>query len=110
MLNRNLVVGPDYRALEETPNVLDGVGMNLASDILPDAVIDSLMAGIVISDATIRPPVVGVDRLGIGGGGLVNELVECLVIFPPEFSSIDLPLPIEKFLYRTYCRSSCYRE
>ena len=76
MINRDLMVGPDDGALQETPNVLDGVGMNLASDIFADAVVDRLMASIMVGDAPIRPPIVGVDRLSFGGSSLTDKLVE----------------------------------
>ena len=69
MFDRNLMKRTDDRPLQETPYALDGVSVNVTTDILFDGVVDRLMAGIFVSDAPVRTPVVGVDSFGFVANG-----------------------------------------
>ena len=75
MLSRHLVVGTDERAVEEAPYVLYGVCMDSTSYPFLSAMIDCLMAGVIVPDAPVGGPVIGIDGFGVGGRVLTDEPV-----------------------------------
>ncbi|KKN75644.1 hypothetical protein LCGC14_0378820 [marine sediment metagenome] len=78
MFDRDLMKRTDDRPLQETPYTLDGVRVNIATDIFFDGVVDRLMPGIFVSNSPVRSPVVGVDSFGFVGNGFLSESVESL--------------------------------
>jgi len=79
MFDRDFMIGTDDRALEKAPNVLNGVSVNIAPDVLVNAVVDRLMARVMVSDTPIRTPFVSIDCFGIRSGSVLDELVESLL-------------------------------
>lgn len=78
MLNRNLMVGTDDRPLEKGPNPLDAVSVNVATDILFSRVIDRLVTGVIVANAPVRTPVVGMDGFSIVMDGFTSKGMESL--------------------------------
>ena len=78
MFDRDLMERADDRSLQETPDVLHGVSVDVATGILSDGMVDCLMDGIFVSDAPVGSPVVGVDGFGIIMDGFIGESVEGL--------------------------------
>ena len=64
MLLAQLVVRTDDATLEQAPRAFDGLRVNLAAHPFLVTVIDALVPGVGVSDATIGGPLVGVDVLG----------------------------------------------
>jgi hypothetical protein len=94
MFDRNLVIGTNDGPLQETPNVLYGVGVNIATDILFDGVVDRLVPCVFVSNAPVRSPVVSIVSLGVIGGCFGNKLVKGLT--GPIWGQLenDLPFPL----------------
>ena len=86
MLDRNLMKRTDDRSLQETPDVLYGVGIDGATGVLANRVVDSLMAGIFVADARVRLPVVCVDGLSSSVSPMKNS--------SPESSFLNLSIPL----------------
>jgi len=76
MLDADLVIGPDDGAFQEALSGLDAVGVNVANDPLPGMVVDRLVPGVAIGDATVGHPLVRVDRFGVVGDVAADEAVE----------------------------------
>ena len=64
MLNTEFVVRPHDRPLEEAPDALCGVGVNVGMDPFFLTVVDGAVLGVVVADSQIRLPLIGVDLLG----------------------------------------------
>src|SRR5437867_2335689 len=67
MLGADLMIRTDHRSLEQAPNALDAVGVNVSADPLFFVVIDSFVLRVGIPDATVGPPLIGDDPLRLGG-------------------------------------------
>lgn len=78
MFDRNLMKRTDNRPLQETPDVLYGVGVDVPTGVFADVVVDRLVERIFVSDALVGPPIVGVDGFGFIGNGFFSEGVESL--------------------------------
>ena len=76
MLDREFMIGTCDGAFQQTPDVLDPIGMNVTPDIFFGAMVDDLMLGVVIADPSISSPIVGDDHFGIKGRVLLDEAVE----------------------------------
>ena len=50
VLNGNLVVGADDRPLQQRPDILNGVGVNITPSIFFDTVVNRLMPSVFIGD------------------------------------------------------------
>ena len=66
------------RSLQEAPHTLDGVGVNVATDILADRVVDCLVERIFVTDAPVWSPIVRVNSLGVVGYVRISEGMERL--------------------------------
>src|SRR6266536_3543000 len=86
MLDRKLMIGTDDGALEQAPNVLDGIRMNVSANVFADHVIDGFVSGVLVTDTSIAEPTVCVDRLGI----IVNVAIDEAVQFLPAPVACDL--------------------
>ena len=73
MLLRDLVEGSDDAALEQAPDALNGVRVDIAHNPFLDGVVDRLMAGVVVCDSEICRELVRVDGRGLVSDGLVDE-------------------------------------
>ena len=78
MFDRDLMKRANDRPLQKAPNVLYGVGIDVATGVLADGVVDRLMEGIFVPDTPVRPPVVSVDGFGIVRHGFIGERMESL--------------------------------
>ena len=78
MFDRNLMKRTDDRPLQETPDVLYGVGVDVATGVLADGMVDCLVTGVLVSDAPVGSPVVGVDGFGFIMDGFFGESMESL--------------------------------
>ena len=76
MFGADLVIGTNNRPLEEAPHPFNGVGVNLAVDPLPGAMVHCLVVGIVIPDTSVSRPFVSVDSLGVRGDVGADECME----------------------------------
>ena len=75
MLDADLMVGADDRPLKQAPDVLNGIGVDIAIDPLFGAVVDSLVACIVVGNSLVGGPIVGIDCFGVRCGIGVDEVV-----------------------------------
>src|SRR5713226_999475 len=62
MLGADLMVGADHRPLEQRPNALNGVGVNVRADVFLLAVLDGVMACDSVESF------VGVEIVRVDGG------------------------------------------
>ncbi len=72
------MVGTRNRPLQEAPDVLDGVGVNVATDPFLDVVVDCFMGGVFVGNAKICGPGVGYDPFGLRVSVFANEGMEGL--------------------------------
>src|SRR3990172_2520460 len=81
MLCAELVVAPDDRPLEEAPNAFHAVCVHVGADPFLDVVVNRLMTGVLVSDALVGRPRVGVDGLSVvGDHGLDKAMQRLLVV------------------------------
>lgn len=80
MLLADLVIGADDRALEQAPNVLDGIGMGDAAHPLLLLMVDLLVLRVVIANAIIGRPLICADRLGFVVGEFPDEGMQGLAV------------------------------
>ena len=80
MLCAEFMVSACNRTLQEAPDVLNGVGVGIFHNVFTLAVRDRLMLSVMVSNAPVRGPVVGVYGLGFVFGVLLNEIVQGLSI------------------------------
>ena len=72
MFSRDFMIRTDNRTLEETPYVLNCVGMDITPNPFLSTVVDCLMPSVLVSDTIISRPIIGIDSFRIrsdGGGG-----------------------------------------
>jgi len=96
MLDAHLVVAADDGTLQEAPDVLDPVGVNVAAHPFLDRVVYGLMSGVVVSDATVGAPVVSVDRFRLVGDVLLDPGVECPLVASMNNLEPDLALTFHR--------------
>jgi hypothetical protein len=80
MLDADLMVGADHGPLEQAPDVLDGVRVNVAPDPFFGGMIDGDMLCVGVPDALVADPAVRVDRCRSVIYDLVQEAMECSTI------------------------------
>ena len=61
MLDTHVMERTDNRSLQKAPNAFNGVGMDFSADIFILGVIDRLMPGIMVSDASVGGSFIGKD-------------------------------------------------
>jgi hypothetical protein len=76
MLHAHLMIRPDNRPLQEAPDALYAVCVNVPANPFLRAVANALMARVRIGNAKVCRKLVRVDRLRVRGGVVQNELVE----------------------------------
>src|SRR5829696_4860811 len=76
MLRADLVVAADDPTLEEGPDVLHRVRVDVGSDVFMGGVVDDLVPSVLVPDALIADPFVGVDGLRLVGHALTDEALE----------------------------------
>jgi hypothetical protein len=95
VLDAELVVRADHAAVEEAPNALHGVRVNLTVDPFVARVVDPLMPRVLVTDAAIRTVRVGVDRLGIVGYDVIQEAVNARVRCVGSHAKPDLTTALD---------------
>ena len=80
MLDRQLVIGPCDGALQEAPDILNAVRVNVSTNVLFGAVVDDLMLCVVVSNPTVGLPVIGNDDFSIGRSVVLDKVVQGLSI------------------------------
>jgi hypothetical protein len=68
----------DNRLLQEAPDAFDGVGVDIPPDKFILGMVNSLMAGVMVSNASVSRPVVGENGYGIGSDVPQGDFMESL--------------------------------
>ena len=58
------MVGTDDGAIQEAPNVRDGVRVDVAANVFARAVVNGLVNGVLVADATVGCPLVSEYAVG----------------------------------------------
>src|SRR5215217_7423271 len=95
MLRANLMVAADDGLLEQRPDVLHRVAVNLASRIFPFRVVNRFVFGVVVCHAPVGFPLVGIDGLNVTGDVLTNETVQGFPISTPDHLKEDVPITLK---------------
>ena len=90
MFSGDLMIRTDNRSLEERPNALNRVGVNIATYPFLNRMVDSVMLSICISHALISRKLVGVNVLGLIGKAFFYESVQCCSIGMADDSQPDI--------------------
>lgn len=96
MLRADLMVGTDDGPLEQAPNALDAVGVNVATDPFFLAVINRFVAGVFVCDSAICPPFVRHDARCLGSSFLTDEVVKGFPIVPLLDRQANLPAALDR--------------
>ena len=91
MLRAHLVESSDYGTLEQAPDALDSVGMNVSNNPLLGGVIYHLVARVLISNPQVGLQFIGVDGFGFIFDGAVDEVMQGV---PPDIGdALDTDVP-----------------
>ena len=90
MLRAQLMIRPDNRPLEEAPDVLNAVGVELSPDVFLFGMIDRLMVGVEVGNALVADPFIRHDHLCLGVGMLLDKLVQGLAVGSLDYLQTDL--------------------
>ena len=82
MLGADLVERAHDGPLEQAPDVLDAVRVNVSDDPLLRRVVDRPVDGVIVFDSDVGAEFVGVDGLGFVPDGAGDEPVKCLLPEP----------------------------
>ena len=96
MLHADTVVGADDRTLQEAPDALDSVRVNVAAHPFLNRVIYALVAGVFVRNSDIGGKLVGVDRFRVGRGVLRNKLVERVLARPLDDLKANLAAALDR--------------
>ncbi len=80
MFCAEFMVSACNRTLQEAPDVLNGVGVGVLYNVFAPVVRDGLMLSVMVPDALIGRPVVGVDGISLGVGVLFDKVVKGLAV------------------------------
>lgn len=80
MLDAHVVVGADHGALEQAPDALHGVRVNVAAYPFLYGVIDDLVPRVLVTDALVADPLIGVDGFGVVSNNVLKERVERVAV------------------------------
>ncbi len=95
MLHADLVVSTDDRPLQQAPDALNPVRMDIPTNPFLFRVIDALVAGIRIGNSLVGGKLVGVDRLCLGISVIRDELVKRGLVRVGDDLQANLPLPLD---------------
>ena len=90
MFGADMVVATDDGALEEAPYVLDAVGVDVVAHPFLDAVVHGFVSRVVVGDACVGWPLVGIDGFGIVGDVFLDPGVKGLPV--PSVDNLHLDL------------------
>ena len=77
MFGRKLMIRTDNRTLEETPDTLNSVGVDIATHPFLLVVADCLVPSVMVGDTQIRRPIISIDSLSIRCGMGADKVVKC---------------------------------
>jgi hypothetical protein len=89
-----MMKSPNNRPLQETPDAFDGVGVDFTPDVFVLGVVDGLMAGVMVSNASIGRPFISKDSYRFRGNVLQGDFMQS---FPGSVSGnleYDFPIPL----------------
>src|SRR5215217_1815285 len=89
------MVGTDDGPLQEAPDVLKRVRVNVAPNVFPFAVLDGFVLGVVVCYPLVGFPFVGVDSFNIPGDVLTDEAVQGLPVSSPYYLQDDVPAALQ---------------
>ena len=95
MLCADLVESAHDGTLEERPDALNTVRMNIPYDPFLCGVVHCLVAGVVVLDTDVGLEFVGVDRLGLVPHGVGDKLVESFLPDVGDASETNLPAALD---------------
>src|SRR5919106_4742321 len=78
MLDAHMMKCANNRPLQETPDALYGVGVNVSPDKFILGVVDRLMPGVMVTNASIDGPFISKDGYSVGSDVLQGDFVESL--------------------------------
>src|SRR5215203_4792560 len=81
--------------LQQAPDVLKRVRVNVAPNVFPLAVLDRFVLGVLIRDARVGFPFVGVDSLDIPRDVLTYEAVQGFPISSPDHLKAYVPATLK---------------
>ena len=89
------MIGTDNRPFQEGPDALNGVRVDFAAHPFFGGVVDGLMAGVLVSDAVVRCPIVGEVGFGLVCRELLNKAVQTLPVSPMHQFENNLPTTLD---------------
>jgi hypothetical protein len=95
VLRANLMVATDDGALQEAPDVLKRVRVNVAPNVFSFAVLDRFVLGVLIGDTLVSFPFVGIDGFNIAGDVFTDEAVQGLPVSSPYYLQDDIPAALQ---------------
>ena len=96
MLYADLVERADDGALEQAPDVLDPVGVDVPTDPFVFAVVDGLMPRVMVMDTQVGAEFIRVDRFGFVLDVFFDELVQCALLYIGDVLESDLPVALQR--------------
>src|SRR5215211_2595518 len=82
--------------LQEAPDVLHRVDVDLVSRVFTFGVIDRFVFCILVCYAPVGFPFVGIDSLHIPGDVCTNEAVQGLAVSAPYYLKADVPIALQR--------------
>ena len=73
MFSREFMIRTNNRTLKETPDALNGVGMDITPNPFLSTMVDCLVPSVVVSNPVISRPIICIDSLRIRGSMGFNE-------------------------------------
>ncbi len=95
MLGADLVEGLDNGALEQRPDALDTIGVNIADHPFVFGVVHCFVARVEVGDAQIGLQLVCVNGFGVVAQVFLDESVQRLAFYIGNPGQADLPAPLE---------------
>lgn len=95
VLHGQLVVRADHGAVEQAPNRLNRVCVDVAVNPLVVSVADGFVPRVLVSDTVVTAPLVGVDRFGIVAYDVPDEAVQGVVIVARDGAEPDLAAALD---------------
>src|SRR5215208_85946 len=89
------MVATDDGPLQQAPDVLKRVRVNVAPNVFSFAVLDCFVFGVLVCYPLVGFPFIGVDGLNIPGYVLTDEPVQGLAVSSPHYLQDDVPATLQ---------------
>lgn len=96
MLHADLVERANDGTLEQAPDVFDAVRMNVTDNPLVRRVVNGFVARVLVSDAHVSAPLIGVERFGIVASNRLHEGVKRLFLGVRHVAQTNLAVPLQR--------------